>query len=71
MLPLAAGIGLLVLLGGTTEGGFAVSGILGAIVSMAIIGVVMAVLYFAGLWLLRSPELRGFAEPCSRRFGRG
>ena len=71
VLPLAAGIGLLVLLGGTVQGGFAVSGIIGAIVSMAIIGVAMSVLYFAGLWLLRSPELRGFAEPVLRRFGRG
>lgn len=70
VLPLAAGIGLLVLLGGTTEGGFAVSGILGSVVSMAIIGAVMAVLYFAGLWLLRSPELRGFAEPLVSRLRR-
>ena len=70
VLPLAAGIGLLVLLGGTTEGGFAVSGILGSVVSMAIIGSVMAVLYFAGLWLLRSPELRGFAEPLVSRLRR-
>jgi len=71
VLPLAAGVGLLVLLGGTVQGGFAISGIIGAIVSMAIIGVAMSVLYFAGLWLLRSPELRGFAEPVLRRFGRG
>ena len=70
VLPLAAGIGLLLLLGGTTEGGFAVSGILGSVVSMAIIGAVMAVLYFAGLWLLRSPELRGFAEPLVSRLRR-
>ena len=70
VLPVAAGIGLLVLLGGTTEGGFAVSGILGSVVSMATIGSVMAVLYFAGLWLLRSPELRGFAEPLVSRLRR-
>ena len=70
VLPLAAGVGLLVLLGGTVQGGFAISGIIGAIVSIAIIGVAMSVLYFAGLWLLRSPELRGFAEPVLRRFGR-
>ncbi len=71
VLPLAAGIGLLVLLGGTTPGGFAVSGILGSVVTMAIIGTVMSVLYFAGLWLLRSPELRGFAEPLVDRLRRG
>ena len=71
VLPLAAGIGLLLLLGGTVQGGFAVSGIIGAILTMAIIGIAMSSLYFAGLWLLRSPELRGFAEPVLRRFGRG
>jgi putative peptidoglycan lipid II flippase len=39
---------------------------------MAIIGAVMATLYFAVLWLLRSPELRGFAEPLLQRVqGRG
>ncbi|MRG58973.1 murein biosynthesis integral membrane protein MurJ [Agromyces sp. CFH 90414] len=70
VLPVAAGVLLLVTLGGTTEGGYAVSGILGAVSSMAIIGVVMAALYFAGLWLLRSPELRGFAEPLVARLRR-
>ena len=58
-------------LGGTTAGGFAVADRSGAIVSMAIIGVVMAVLYFGALWLLRSPELRGFAAPLLARFHKG
>lgn len=71
VLPLVAGAILLVLLGGTTSGGFAVSGRVGAIVSMVVIGIVMSALYFAGLWLLRSPELRGFAEPLLRRLRRG
>jgi putative peptidoglycan lipid II flippase len=31
----------------------------------------MAALYFAGLWLLRSPELRGFATPLITRRRRG
>jgi putative peptidoglycan lipid II flippase len=70
VLPLLAGVGLLIALGGTVEGGFAVSGIFGAVVSMAVIGVVMAVLYFGGLWLLRSPELRGFAAPLVARLRR-
>ena len=72
VLPLAAGVGLLVLLGGTCEGGFAVSGILGAIVSMAVIGVAMAVA------LLRRPLAAALARaPRLRRtgargaFGRG
>ncbi|MDR5699316.1 murein biosynthesis integral membrane protein MurJ [Agromyces aerolatus] len=70
VVPVAAGIGLLIALGGTDADGFALSGIFAAIVSMAVIGAVMAVLYFAGLWLLRSPELRGFAEPLVRRLRR-
>ena len=71
VLPLLAGVGLLILLGGTVEGGFAVSGIFGAVISMAVIGIVMALLYFGGLWLLRSPELRGFATPLVARLRRG
>jgi len=71
VVPVAAGITLLFALGGTEGDGFALSGIFPAIISMAIIGAVMAVLYFAGLWLLRSPELRGFAEPLIRRLRRG
>lgn len=70
VVPVIAGIGLLVALGGTNPSGFALSSIFGAIVSMAIIGAVMAVLYFAGLWVLRSPELRGFADPLVARLRR-
>lgn len=70
VLPVVAGIVLLVTLGGTTEGGFAIHDRASAILSMALIGIVMAVLYFAGLWLLRSPELRGFAEPVLARLRR-
>ena len=70
LVPIAAGITLLVVLGGTTQGGFAVSSIVGAIVTMAVIGASMAALYFGGLWLLRSPELRGFATPLIARFRR-
>lgn len=71
VVPLAAGIGLLVLLGGTSQGGFAVSSIVGAVVTMAVIGASMAALYFGGLWILRSPELRGFATPLVARLRRG
>ncbi|WP_395244942.1 murein biosynthesis integral membrane protein MurJ [Agromyces sp. MMS24-K17] len=70
VVPVAVGIGLLVALGGTDPSGFALSSVFGAIVSMSIIGAVMAVLYFAGLWLLRSPELRGFADPLVARLRR-
>lgn len=70
VLPVAAGVALLVVLGGTTEGGFAVSGRFGAIISMVVIGAVMSALYFGGLWILRSPEFRGFAEPVLARLRR-
>lgn len=70
VLPVAAGVLLLVALGGTTEGGFAIHDRASAILSMALIGVVMAALYFAGLWALRSPELRGFAGPVLARLRR-
>lgn len=68
--PVVVGLLLLVALGGTAQGGFAVSSIVGAVLTMAIIGAVMAVLYFSGLWLLRSPEFRGFAGPLFARLRR-
>jgi putative peptidoglycan lipid II flippase len=68
--PVAVGLVLLVALGGTVQGGFAVSSIIGAILTMAVIGLVMSLLYFGGLWLLRSPELRGFADPIVARLRR-
>jgi putative peptidoglycan lipid II flippase len=71
VLPVIAGVAILVALGGTTDGGFAISDRVGAIVSMAVIGVVMAAAYFGILWLLRSPELRGFAGPLLARLRRG
>jgi putative peptidoglycan lipid II flippase len=70
LIPIAAGVALLVALGGTTAGGFAIADRSGAIVSMVLIGVVMASLYFAALWLLRSPELRGFAAPFLARLSK-
>lgn len=70
VVPVIAGLVLLVALGGVVEGGFAVSSRAGAIVSMVIIGVVMSALYFGGLWLLRSPEFRGFAESVLARLRR-
>ncbi|MEO6826468.1 MAG: murein biosynthesis integral membrane protein MurJ [Microbacteriaceae bacterium] len=64
---LIAGIVLLLLLGGGHPGGFAVGGFLGATASMAIIGLVMAVLYLALLRLLRSPELAEAVTPLLSR----
>ncbi|GAA1511876.1 putative peptidoglycan lipid II flippase [Agromyces terreus] len=70
IVPALAGVALLVAFGGLTEGGYAVSSRVGAIVSMVVIGAVMSGLYFGGLWLLRSPELRGFADPVLARLRR-
>jgi putative peptidoglycan lipid II flippase len=66
--PLVLGLGILLLLGGTREGGFAVSGRLEAILSMIIIGGVMALTYFGMLLLMRSEELRVFLVPLINRF---
>jgi len=70
VLPVAAGLAILVALGGLREGGFAVSGIPQAILSMAVIGSVMAGLYFGLLLLMRSSELHGFLAPLKARFRR-
>jgi putative peptidoglycan lipid II flippase len=53
----AAGWGLLVLLGGTVEDGFAVSGLLPAVASIAMIGAAMSSVYGGTLVLFRSPDL--------------
>jgi putative peptidoglycan lipid II flippase len=70
LLPVVAGLGLLVALGGTRGDGFAVSGIAPAIISMAVIGLAMSALYFALLLLMRSDELHGFLAPLKARFRR-
>lgn len=70
LVPVAAGFAIVRALGAFEPGGFAVADRWGAIVVMAIAGTVMAVLYFGILWLLRSPELRGFAGPVLARLRR-
>jgi putative peptidoglycan lipid II flippase len=62
----AAGVGLDLALG-AFSGGFALSGIPQAIVSVAAIGAAMAIVYLAVLALLRSPELRELSAPVLRR----
>jgi len=69
-LPLVLGFVVLRLLGGTHEGGFAVSGIAPAILSMIAIGTVMALTYLVMLVVLRTPELRTLAAPLLRRVKR-
>ena len=68
----AAGVGvaLLFALGGTTEGGFAVSNPFTAFVSMALIGSVMAAVYFGVLVLARNPELGAVVRPVVQRLRR-
>ncbi|MCU1578857.1 MAG: murJ [Rhodoglobus sp.] len=66
----AAGLGILYALGGLGAGAFPVSGFLGGVVSMAVAGFGMAMVYVAVLALTRNPELRSFAGPIVGRFRR-
>ena len=66
----AVGVALLFALGGTTQGGFAVASIPTAIVSMAVIGTAMAVVYALALVLLRNAELGEIIRPVVRRLRR-
>jgi len=68
--PILLGLGLLYLLGGMQENGFAVSGRAPAIAAMLMIGTVMSALYFGLLVLMRSGELRGFLAPLVSRLRR-
>ncbi|GAA2032108.1 hypothetical protein GCM10009819_15080 [Agromyces tropicus] len=70
VLPVAVGLWMVTAFGAFTPGGFAIADRWGAILVMAIVGTVMLVLYGAGLWLFRSPELRGFAAPALARLRR-
>ncbi|TFD89952.1 murein biosynthesis integral membrane protein MurJ [Cryobacterium serini] len=70
IMPLAAGLTLMVILGAGVEGGFAVSSRLTAMVSMALTGVIMAASYFGLLLLMRSDELTAFLTPLRDRLRR-
>ncbi|CAN5395803.1 murein biosynthesis integral membrane protein MurJ [soil metagenome] len=73
LLSLVAGaVGVLVvwLLGGYSADGFAQSGRLAAIVSIAIAGIVMAVIYFGLLLVTRNPELSAAKSTVLSRFRR-
>nr|WP_221420918.1 lipid II flippase MurJ [Conyzicola lurida] len=70
-LPAAgAGVALLFALGGTHPGGFAVAGAVPAALSMALIGGVMAIVYFGLLVLMRNPELGAIVRPVVLRLRR-
>lgn len=70
IVPAGVGVALVWWLGGFEEGGFAVSDRISALLSMALVGTVMAVLYAAFLLLLRSPEFRALAVPVISRLRR-
>ncbi|NYD67836.1 murein biosynthesis integral membrane protein MurJ [Agromyces atrinae] len=70
ILPVIAGFIIFVAFGGLTEDSFALESRPSAIITMIVIGSAMSLLYVLGLWLVRSPEFRGFAEPVIRRLRR-
>ena len=70
VLPVVAGVAIAWACGAFRDGGFAIADRWSAVVVMAVAGSAMAVLYGGILWLLRSPELRGFAAPVMARLRR-
>lgn len=68
----AAALGALTLwsLGGISEGAFPVERVVTAVVSSALVGMVMLVSYLGLLWLIKSPELREVIGSLRVRFGR-
>lgn len=59
MIPsIALGYGALWLLGGTTEGSFPLSKVVGAVISSSIVGLVVLGSYLLLLWLFKVPQLR-------------
>lgn len=66
----AMGAGVLVMIALSRADGYPSAGVLEALISMVITGVVMGVVYFGVLWVLRVPELRAMAAPFLRRLGR-
>ena len=66
----AVGFAMLLLLGGVSENGFAQSGLVQAILSIAVIGTVMGAVYLGLLLVLRNPELASVTNTIAARFGR-
>ena len=65
----AVGAGIVFALGGYADGGFGSSSRVGGLVTMAVAGLAMALIYAGILWLIRNPELRAFIDPIRSRFG--
>lgn len=71
MIPsIALGYGTLWLLGGTTEGAFPLSKVVGAVISSSIVGIVVLGTYLLLLWLFRVPQLREVSGALSARLKR-
>jgi putative peptidoglycan lipid II flippase len=66
----AAGIGLAVIFGFADDRGYGLSGYVGSVLSMIVIGVVMSLLYLGALRLLKSPELSDALTPLLARVRR-
>ena len=66
----AAGVLVLIALGGIGEGSFALQSVLGAITSSIIVGGIMGVSYLLLLWLLRSQEIEELGMALRGRFTR-
>jgi len=66
----AAGVLVLIALGGIGEGSFALQSVLGAITSSIIVGGIMGVSYLLLLWLLRSQEIQELGVALRGRFTR-
>lgn len=69
-IPAALGAYLMAQFGAFEDGGFAVSSVAQAIISMLVVGSVMVVLYFGALLLMRTPELKVVLDPVLARIRR-
>jgi len=64
----AIGVVVVLALGGYADGGFGSSSRIGGILTMAVAGLAMGVVYAGILWVGRNPELRAFIDPIRSRF---
>jgi putative peptidoglycan lipid II flippase len=67
----AAGLGVLVLMGGYHPDGFALANMFTALLAIVVVGIVMSVVYVAGLAVMGNPELRTLGLTLRGRFGKG
>ncbi|WP_223693037.1 murein biosynthesis integral membrane protein MurJ [Leifsonia poae] len=70
VIAMIAGAGFLALLGGVAPGAFPIASFVGAIVSTAVVGIVMVIVYFGALIVLRSRDLEAGIAPILNRLTR-